>query len=278
MNQSIDQRPLAWLPKWVKLPTTGVSLAHFGCKVLGNLKEPVPAAIMESWDQHFGSRKAWKQGSRAVEALSETLHKAAVEAGFRSLTLWDTMRTGSDFWRPGKLLSEAASLMVSQHPAIAVNFLKLDDLCPSIALLDEFRRDEAMPFAEYAHRYGEHLRGTAGLLERATERILLERAMGSLPAFYCVDPYIPGYAVAEEMLRVPYRQRTWMKELRSCGCHRVILAEEIIRFVLENGLGPVTLFELDATSRRVFRREFSSPTPLTECGETSTNRILKRGE
>ena len=240
----------------MELPATGPWVAHFGCKVLGNLKEPAPPAVMAAWDRKFGSRNEWRKKQKATDALAETLRKAAVEAGFSAITLWDTMRNGSDYWRPGNLLSKVASQMASPDPRIAVTFLKLDELCPPTDLLNDFRRDQGMAFAEYAHQYAEYLRKTPGLLQRAATRVMLKLAMGSLPAFYCTDPHIPDYVSPDQILRIPYRERSWMREMRSSGCHRVILAEEIVRFLLGNGLGTVTLCEVDPTFRRVYRREF----------------------
>ena len=237
------------------LPGGVLSLAHFGCTVLGNLKEPIPDSIREEWDRKLGSRKVWNSKQKATERLATTLRKAAMEAGFSALTLWDTMRNGSDYWRPGKLLSDVANRLASPEPSIAVTLLKLDELCPPTDLLSEFRDDQVMAFGEYAHRYAEYLQNTPRLLERVAARVVIELRVGSLPAFFCIDPYIPDYVSPAQLLRTPYRERSWMKELRSSGCHRVILVEELVGFYIRRGLGRATVFEIDPTFARVFRRE-----------------------
>jgi hypothetical protein len=246
-------------PSPVAVVSTGqqLALAHFGCMVLGKLKGSVPPDIKAKWDCKFGNRKAWSCTTDATARLARALHQAAVDAGYPALTLWDTMRKGSDYWRPGNLLSKVADALLSSNPPIRVTFLKMDDLCPLASLLKEFRDNCQMTFGEYAERYSQYLRQTDGLLQRATERIMIELSLPSLPAFYCTDSHVPDYLPPDQILRVPYRDRNWLSELRTVGCHRLILAEEIIRFLLQSGAAQVKLYEIDPTLGRVFRREFS---------------------
>lgn len=160
------------------------------------------------------------------------------------MTLWDTMRTGSDYWRPGKLLTESANLLREQLPAVNVFYAREDLFCPPELLLREFRETQ-MSFGEYAERYAQYLL-VHKVPELASAHLLTELARGNLSIFYCVDPYVPAYGKAEEMLKVPYQQRSWIENLRFEGCHRVILTEEIIRYLIGKRLA-VELYEIDHT-------------------------------
>jgi len=91
-------------------------------------------------------------------------------------------------------------------------------------------------------------------------------AQGLLLAFYCTDPYIPGYGRAEEAVAgVPYGERLWLDSgrpaLRDPGCHRVILAEEAARWFVARGVN-VELFEVDQQHEGgCHRREFRADAP-----------------
>src|SRR5438552_248858 len=79
--------------------------------------------------------------------------------------------------------------------------------------------------------------GAEDRIRLAAAAVLLAQARGRLAAFYCVDPYIPGYGRARELLSaVPYAQRSWAAGLREDGCHRVVLAEETTRFFRDRGV------------------------------------------
>jgi len=106
---------------------------------------------------------------------------------------------------------------------------------------------------EYAMEYSQYL-NTQGMLSLATASVLFNLAQGRLPIFYCVDPYIPHYAERSEFCSdIPYNQRHWLDELRSDGCHRVILIEEIVKALLAYDIH-VNVFDLDSTFEKSHRR------------------------
>jgi hypothetical protein len=164
------------------------------------------------------------------------------------------MRTGSDYWRPGKLLTETANLLREKLPAVNVFYAREDLFCPPESLLREFRETQ-ISFGEYGERYAQYLRAH-GAPELASAHLLTELARGNLSVFYCVDPFIPSYCKREEILHVPYQQRTWIESLRFEGCHRVVLAEEIMRFLIRKGLS-VELYELDPTFELIHAKSYS---------------------
>jgi len=227
------------------VPGGTVQFAHLGCKVLGSLAS-VPPEIAVQWDARFGGRARWARKLHVQQRLTTALVKTAAAANVNGFVLWDTMRLGSDYWRPGKGLTAVADLLRQQLPTCEVTYERVDALCPPALLLKQFRRGE-MSFGQYAQAYAEHLRGCGGV-EWAAAAVLMAAARRRLAVFYCVDPYIPGYADPREILSDrPYEQRSWLPGLRDEGCHRVILTEEVTRFFIENGF-PVSLFAVDPTS------------------------------
>lgn len=127
-----------------------------------------------------------------------------------------------------------------------------------------------MSFGIYADQYAAYVRSNPDLLTKAAALMLLELSRGQLHVLYCVDPYVRDYAKPDEILRVPYGQRTWFAGLRTVGCHRVVLAEELAHCFLDLGLD-VTIFEIDQTLCRVVPRHFSCldhaapKAPATSC-------------
>ncbi len=91
-----------------------ICFAHLGCKVLYTI-ENVPPNLKTYWDTKFGSHKAWANKLDSKGRLARTLQKAIEQCGLSGLTLWDTMRTGSDYWRPGKLLTESVIRSLPLH-------------------------------------------------------------------------------------------------------------------------------------------------------------------
>lgn len=204
-----------------------ITFAHLGCKL----------------------RKVPKKVS-ATQQLADTLSKAIDMEGLTGTDLWDTMRKGSDYWRPGKLLSDVAAHL--EKKALTVSYYREDSLCPPKDLLAEFRQSVdgsySMTFGEYAEKYATFLRNDGGQLE-ASAAVIMAIARKRLAAFYCVDPYIPDYGKAEDFLskvHVPYNSRNWQADMREEGCHRVILAEEVGRYFLQIGM-PVRVLEIDHT-------------------------------
>lgn len=231
------------------LATTGqIVFGHMGCKLLGKLT--VPGEIAAEWDQRYG-HAVWSSDIKAIPRLAQTLYDAIYMAGTQGAVLWDTMRTGSDFWRPGKLLTDVADLVRKQNPKFEISYAREDAFCPPADLLDQFKKS-AMTFGEYATGYAAYLKA-GDLIRSAAERMVVDLARNLLPVFYCSDPYIPGYAHSADMLTVPYAERAWLKGLRFEGCHRIVLAEELAAFFREQGI-PVRLLEIDQTFKRVHSR------------------------
>lgn len=226
-----------------RVDADAIRFGHLGCRLLGSVK--TPPALAARWDLEFGGRSRWKAGA-AVARLAHALAGTARAAATPAVALWDTMRKGSDYWRPGRLLREVAEELASQPDAPAVHYGREDLLAPSMALLEAFRA-EHLPYGDFAQRYCEELHGS-GAIGRAAAAVVLELARGRLPLFYCADPYVPGYGDPARMARAGgYRERPWLAELPSEGCHRVVLAEEVARWFLARGV-PVALFEVDQLS------------------------------
>jgi hypothetical protein len=228
-----------------------IRLGHMGCKLLGTLpkefkarKVPFPEQVARDWDQRFGTRSAWAKTDQACARLGAALAGTLQLAGCTAVELWDTMRNGSDAWRPGGFVTRAVGDLHSQRPGTRVTYLRHDELCPSSGLLQEFRESQAMAFGDYAARYAAEL-GRGGGVEEAVAAVVRAQAAGALPLFYCVDPYIPGDGQAPTMLGpVEYGKRQWLAGLRDEGCHRVVLAEEVARRFREHGFA-VELYEVD---------------------------------
>lgn len=229
-----------------------VRFAHLGCKLLGTIKE-VPAEQADCWDRQFG--RAWKDKQHATERLAKALAATAEQAQVDGVMLWDTMRQGSDYWRPGNLLSKAADHLRRLRPGCEVTYAREDALCPPVELLERFRTDPQMTFGQYAEQYAEYLRAQDCLVVAAAA-VLLGLACNRMAVFYCVDPYVPDYGRTEEALRAtPYAERHWMAGLREEGCHRVVLAEEVARFFSGRGVA-VDVFEVDPTFEQAHLRHY----------------------
>lgn len=232
--------------------SSAIRFCHFGCKVLGTL-ENIPDELKTTWDKEFGERKSWANKNEPKQKLAKSLLLALKEANLTSLTLWDTMRTGSDYWRPGKLLTDTVEYMRQSNQDIEVSYAREDNFCPPIDLLTKFR-DTDMKFGDFAESYSEYLHSNSSV-ELLCAYILMELAKGRLSAFYCVDPYIPNYINRTEILSIPYKDRSWLTSLRYDGCHRIVLAEEVVKFFTGKGVS-VNLLEVDSTFQKVHKRPF----------------------
>jgi hypothetical protein len=256
-----------------------VRLAHFGCSLLGNLRKtqkdrktgitPPPLVPRGSpldvlWSRGIGPR--WASTDDATGRLGRELAQAAQLAGVSGLILWDTMRNGSDYWRPGNLLTKAADQACASRSGLVVSYAREDELCPPPALLDAFNTT-AMTFGQYAQSYADYLRqGSADRtppVELGAAAVITAQAQGRLAAFYCTDPYIPGFGEAGAFLTgTPYDRRRWLDQehpaLRQPGCHRVVLAEEVARFFRESGMA-VEVLEVEQTVGGCHRRSIAAP-------------------
>ena len=171
------------------------------------------------------------------------------------MVIRDTMRNGSDYWRPGKLLSQVAESLAKGDPSCKASFARDDAACPPPDLLDAFSGSDR-PFAWYADAYARYLR-ESGTVERTAAEVVLDLARGRLPVFFCSDPYVPNYCDPAQVLEIPYLERSWTQApgLRSVGCHRVILVEELVRHFRERRLG-VALYESDPTAGKSYQRRY----------------------
>jgi hypothetical protein len=245
-----------WGTLHARLDGSAVRFAHAGLMLLGKIKKKVRENAPDhaaAWEEAFGP--AWKDDKEAKPKLAASLADTMKQAGVGGLVLWDTMRNGSDYWRPGNLLTEAVDLVRQFDPSAAISYAREDGLCPPASLLDRFAKDGAMTFGEYAEQYAQYLR-SEGRLAIAAAAVLTALAVDRLAVFYCVDPYIPGYGDPSQAVSdLSYTARSWMPGLRDEGCHRVVLASELARYFLGLGLH-VQLLEVNPAFRRCQVRHF----------------------
>lgn len=237
--------------------TGPLRFGHLGCKVLKTVPEDLkkagasmPESLAEFWDVEApGWRKAPPAG--AAGAVANSLRRARTISKAEGIELWDTMRGGSDYWRPGKLLSDAAGMLAEG----VVTFRRHEALCPPRLLLDRFRNEPGMSFPEYARHYADYLLDQ-GRLEIALAAVVEAQARGRVPVFYCTDPFIPGYAKKSESFSdTPFDQRAWplAPTLREAGCHRVILCD-LLGARLRKERIAFQLLELDPTTGAAVER------------------------
>lgn len=235
-----------------------ISFAHVGLRTLGALLDDYrrtrtvfPEALASRWDKRFG--REWRRKTNACEKLAKSLQRTLELSGVRGVVLWDTMRKGSDFWRPGSLLTRVADQVASDSHV--VSYAREDSLCPSAKLLKQLVETD-MPFGTYAAKYAEEL-SSSGAIEVAALAVVMAQAQDQIAAFYCTDPYIPEYGDHSTILSgLPYEQQPWLAELRLEGCHRVVLAEQTARHLLALGI-TVTVYEVDPTFQDVYVRTWS---------------------
>ncbi len=90
-----------------------IRFAHLGCKLPDSslpLKKILPAeyAKVESLlDGLYGSRSQWKRKEPSTLLLGQTLQRLIQATGAEGIHLIETMRKGSDHWRPGRLITDA---------------------------------------------------------------------------------------------------------------------------------------------------------------------------
>ena len=230
-----------------------IYIGHLGCKLLGTLPT-IPKSLALQWNQEFGGSSLWKSKDASKKKLAQSLHHALELANLEGAVLWDTMRSGSDYWRPGKLLLDSVEMLAIPHKG-RISYAREDAFCPPKELLQEFVSNEAMSFGEYAQKYALFLRAGPAI-PLAVAAVLFDLSRNKLPIFYCVDPYIPHYSKPDECCSdLPYDQRYWLNELRTEGCHRVILVEEIVKALLKYGVS-VNVIELNPTFEESYCRHY----------------------
>ena len=221
-----------------------ILFGHCGFRLLGTIADRVKRDapdLAARWRPNTGGSGGNKD--KAVIRLGEAFAATVKLAKASGLVLLDTMLLGSDVWRPGACVTDAVNHMRRIEPSFDASYARDDALCPPRDLLERARA--GMPFAEYAEAYANHLR--TGPDQLAAAIVVTASACGRLAVFCCTDPYIPGYsdpkALADD---TPYDQRRWCNEIPDEGCHRVILAAELVRFFRIHKID-VTLFEIDQT-------------------------------
>jgi len=242
-----------------RVPPEGIPMGHLGCrhirKTIDRLSD-LPERLEDELDEKYGP--SWRRPGDAVGCVVSALEFAAGAARLGGALLIDTMRGGSDYWRPGKLLTDVAACL--REGGLDVSYAREDALCPGTELLNRFRREKSLGFSAYAAAYEQELltddskalRVGAFLTVSALSRNLL-------PVFYCTDPYIPGYAPALKKDETPFAGRRYAEDpegyLRERGCHRIVLVECLARFLSPLGI-PVTIHELDANAGTSYRRRW----------------------
>lgn len=246
------------------LPSSRVALAHLGCQLLKNVKvERIPARIRDRLEQAHG-RRGWRGATvGATNQVGAVLAKALTAlseepAAFIGVSLIDTMRGGSDYWRPGNLLSAAADTLRELRPSAVVEYLRYDELCPPRELLDRFRASRP-GFGAYAAEYAAWLRADGGL-ELGLAVAVMSLARGLLPVLVCTDPYVPGY-LPPGSDDLPYAKRPYPTGLEELGCHRVVLAEELSRRFASLGVAAKVL-GLDPSHGLVHRERWETLTEV----------------
>lgn len=248
MNITFEIQPSRILARWDRalaaVDVSKIYIGHLGCKLLGTLPE-IPQHLVLKWNQEFGGSSLWKSKNDSKKKLAQSLNKALEIANMEGAVLWDTMRSGSDYWRPGKLLLDSVEMLAIPYKE-RISYAREDSFCPPKELLQEFINNEAMSFGDYAEKYSLFLRA-GKTIPLAMASVLFDLSRNKLPIFYCVDPYIPHYAKRDEYCSdIPYHERYWLNELRTEGCHRVILVEEIVKSLLKYGVD-VKVIELNPT-------------------------------
>jgi hypothetical protein len=244
-----------------------IRIAHLGCKLAKtclSMRKDAPSRYAEIelyLNRKYGSKRTWNTSESSTELLGRSLAGLQHASGAKGLQLMDTMRNGSDYWRPGNLLSAAVEVARATRPEKigTISFARYEELCPSLKLLASFQNDESMDFGLYADSYARELNRGGGLEVAIAETIVLN-ARERIPVFYCTDPFIRGYCSASEVLG-DYRLRNWIPMLREAGCHRIVLVEEMVKFFLRNGF-QVEVFELDQLVQSGFHQRFFTPTAL----------------
>lgn len=252
-----DEIALRWGEITAAIDASRIAFGHLGCLQLAKFKGKISAQTAQSWDEaarkHDGDWRAAQKGGDAVaKALVETLRAADIGGA----VLWDTMREGNLGWRPGGAFLDVAEKIREAIPGAEIAHAREDGFCPPPELLHR-HLETPMTFAEYAAEYAAYLE-EHDVLRLAAACVILDLARDRLPVFYCVDPYIPDFGrERDRRIRIPYRDRHFCEDpaLRTRGCHRVILAEEIVR-VFQGLEVPVTVYEIDPTFGTFHLREY----------------------
>lgn len=241
----------------VSVSNTGVTIAHLGCRhVRKSVKRlsDLPESLRRACEQKYGSK--WVSSTAAVKSVAAAVAAGVEASGLGGAVLIDTMRGGSDYWRPGKLLTDVADSL----PNLEVGYAREDALCPGRKLLSRFREEESMSFGEYAESYAAELKRTNGRGLRVAAFLAVNAlARGLLPVFYCTDPSLPGYTATFHDDTAAFPDRHYATDesgyLRERGCHRVVLVECVARFLSSLGAA-ATIHELDANVGAAYRREW----------------------
>jgi hypothetical protein len=246
------------------LPAECLFLAHVGFRSLGSIAKEVSPATRSMWDEEFG--RAWRKTDEACRRLANVLNEAIKKSCLSGICLNDTMRKGSDFWRPGKLVSDVVELLpnsVREHTCMG----RRDILCPPKELLHSFLNNDGFSFSSYEEKYAAYLVATSGSFVAACDAVF-SLASGQLPIYCCTDPYIPGYRrtvgrLTELELEVRSTEGAIVDgnsiatnphsieiraDYRTLGCHRLRLVHEIATIFHQIGIPSVNILEPNQTT------------------------------
>lgn len=252
-----DEIALRWGEVTAVIDASRIAFGHLGCLTLAKFKGKISAHTAEGWDAAAREHGLdWRTPQKGADAVAKALIETMKAAGAGGLVLWDTMREGNLGWRPGGSFLEVAEKIRVAIPEADIAHAREDGFCPPVELLHR-HLETSMTFAEYAAEYAAYLEGHE-LPRLAAACVILDLARRRLPIFYCVDPYMPDFGrERDRRIRVPYRERHYCDDpaLRTRGCHRVVLAEEIVR-VFQGLEVPVTVYEIDPTFGTFHLREY----------------------
>jgi len=239
----------------VEAPAT-LTFGVLGLKCVSKVKSSLPSNYAQELKALL-PRQAWSRcpppDLGAVGAVARVLATACASVGdwVEGVDLVDTMRGGSGYWRPGKLLLQVADQLREQ--GLSVGYARDDAWCPPPAILNGFVRERAFGFGRFCEAYAEALRRGGGL-DQAGFQCLLSLARRRIAIFYCVDPHLPKFAEPFPQ-QVPYAERTYRSDHPDLGCHRFVLGEELARLFSQlDKTGQ--LLELDPSFNEVHVRSF----------------------
>jgi hypothetical protein len=152
---------------------------------LSKIKHEIPTPVADSWDREFG-RSCWRNDKDVTDRVARSLVNAMREANLDGLSLWDTMRNGSDYWRPGNLLLKVANIIRASTPGAEISYSRADELCPASELLEQFDADSSMTFGQYAEDYASFLRNQGGVETAALHLLCCPRLGSGWEAMRCL--------------------------------------------------------------------------------------------
>ena len=188
----------------------------------------------------------WRHVSgSAEEIVGKALDVLLDKSQANGIALIDTMRKGSDYWRPGSLVTKAADcLRCKRNDDTTIVYLRLDELCPLQPILDAFMGTKEMSYKDY----WEGITSDLQKLSNAARNTILKtlnyvHELNLIPLITCSDPYIPDFLQWEVPgVAVDWKHRVDNRNLfRECGCHRVPVTVVLAHWLRDEWKTPVHL-------------------------------------